>query len=322
MKNRLILILGLLIAAILVFYMFAFQVRYDEVAIRTTFGKAVEPTVSDAGVLEDRGSVYVEPALYFRLPPPIHQVHRYSTQIQILDDVIEEQQTADAFSVIVRVYAAWRVSDPLAFHRSLGSMDRAADQLKALLQANRGIIGAYRFDELVNVDAQRIKLREMEEKMAARLQEAVDQIGYGIAIEQVGVRRLVLPEKVTEKVFERMKSVRQALAANAEEMGKGRAQGIRSEAESVKERILAFARGRAEQIRAEGIAEAAQYYRVFGQTPEAEQFAIFLQKLEAMKQAFKHRTTFVLGSDFAGLEYFKNPPDVQPKAVEQQVTGR
>ncbi len=298
MKNRLILILGLLIGGILISYMFAFIVRYDEVAIVTTFGRVTEPTETDPG------SVKREPRIYFRWPQPIQQVHHYSTQVQLLEERASEQTTADGFSVVVRSYLAWRIDDPLKYHRTLGGPDQARKVLESRLAVINEVIGRYRFDQLVNLDKDRVKLAEIEALAAAEMQKQLEGSGYGIKVEQVGIRRLVLPEQVTTQVFERMKTVRQAMAADAESIGKGQAARIKSEAESLKQRILAFARLRADEIRAQGIADAATHYRVFGQSKEAEQFAIFLREMEAIKEMFKHRTTFILGSDFAPLKHF------------------
>ena len=59
MKNSLTLLLGTVVTAALLSYMFLYQVRYDQVAIRTTFDKA------------DENSVQSTPGLRWRLPWPI-----------------------------------------------------------------------------------------------------------------------------------------------------------------------------------------------------------------------------------------------------------
>ena len=61
MKNSFTILMGAVIAAALLSYMFLYQVRYDQVAVRTTFDKA-----------DDEGSVQTDPGLKFRLPWPIH----------------------------------------------------------------------------------------------------------------------------------------------------------------------------------------------------------------------------------------------------------
>jgi regulator of protease activity HflC (stomatin/prohibitin superfamily) len=62
MKNSFTILMGTVIAAALLAYMFLYQVRYDQVAVRTTFDKA------------DAGSVQKDPGLKFRLPWPINKV--------------------------------------------------------------------------------------------------------------------------------------------------------------------------------------------------------------------------------------------------------
>src|SRR5687768_6368194 len=118
MKNRLTLVIGILVVLVLLAYMFMFQVRYDEVAVRTTFDRAEQDDVLNEGDTEEAG-------LKFRLPPPIQRVHTYPKRLQILDDPIEERLTKDNYSVLVRTYLAWKIDDPLAFFRTLKTVDNA-----------------------------------------------------------------------------------------------------------------------------------------------------------------------------------------------------
>ena len=114
MKNSFTILIGGLIAAALLSYMFLYQVRYDQVAVRTTFDKA------------DAGSVQDTPGLKWRLPWPIHKVTHYSKRLQLLEDKIEELQTADGKSVIVRTYLTWRIENPLDFYVTLKDPSEAA----------------------------------------------------------------------------------------------------------------------------------------------------------------------------------------------------
>ena len=70
--------------------MFCYQVRYDEVAVQTTFDKA------------DNSSIRETPGLKWRWPWPINKVALYPKRLKVLEDKIEELQTADGKSVIVR----------------------------------------------------------------------------------------------------------------------------------------------------------------------------------------------------------------------------
>lgn len=287
MKSSFTIVLGLFIALVLAAYMFTFTVRYDEVAILTTFSRAQAPAVDEQGQVIDQGSVRRQPRLYARLPWPIQQVTVYPTRLQLLEDQLEEQQTADANSLIVKTYLAWRIDDPLAFFRRLKTVGAAQEQLHALLRDTKAVVSRYAFAQLVNTDPTQLRLRQIEQEMLEQVRHRLADTGYGITVEQVGIRQLVLPERVTAAVFERMKSTRQRMAEKARSEGAAQAAAIRSEAESASQRILAFAEQRALELRAEGDARAAQYYDVFNQDQD---LAAFLRRIETLKAALPGAT--------------------------------
>jgi membrane protease subunit HflC len=296
-KNSFVILLGALLVALLLSHMFCYQVRYDQVAVRTTFDKA------------DESSVQETPGLKWRWPWPVNKVTLYSKRLQVLEDKIEELQTADGKSVIVRTYLTWRIADPLAFYVTLKDPAEAARQLSSRLREVRGLISTYRFDELVNTDRGRIKLAAIEGEAAAALDAALTKSGYGIKVESVGIHKIILPEATTLKVFETMIAARERLAENALQEGQAQASAIRSEASSARERILAFAERRAQAIRSQGDREAAGLYESFAKN---EDFAIFLRKVEALKKMLDHNTTFVLSAESLGiLDWFSRPPETQ-----------
>jgi len=297
MRNYTSIIVGIAVVLVLVIYSITYQVRYDQAVVVTFFGAADETSVVD------------EPGLKFKLPWPIQNVHDFSTRVQILEDNFGEQQTADGASVILRTYVAWSIEDPLKFFKTLRNVDNANESIRALAENVRGVTGDYRFDDLVNIDPQQVKIDELEEKATTKLSDLTKAQDYGIAIHQVGVRRMVLPENVTTEVFNRMKAERERLAQNARSEGESQAAAIRSKAESSRERILAFARSSAEAIRAEGQREAAQYYGVFA---ENEDFAIFLRKIEALPTILENNTTYIFDANsITPLDLLANAPDEQ-----------
>ena len=306
MKNSFTILMGAVIAAALLSYMFLYQVRYDQVAVRTTFDKA------------DAGSVQTEPGLKFRLPWPIHKVTHYSKRLQLLEDTVEELQTADGKSVIVKTYLTWRIENPLDFYVTLKDPAEAQRQLSSRLREIRGLISRYRLDELVNLDKNAIKLAEIEDQAKATLEKSLAQSGYGLKVESVGIYKIVLPESTTQKVFETMITTRERLSENALQEGQAQASAIRSEAESARERILAFAERRAQTIRSKGDREASKEYESFAAN---EDFAVFLRKVEALKKMLDHNTTFVLSADSLGiLDWFNRDPGqaapAQPRAPQ------
>jgi len=294
MKNSFVLLVGLAIVGVLLSHMFLYQVRYDQVAVRTTFDKA------------DAASVQDGPGLKWRWPWPINKVTLYPRRLQLLEDKIEELQTADGKSVIVRTYLTWRIVDPYRFYVTLKEPAEAAKQLSSSLREVRGLISNHRFDELVNLDRSKLKLGQIEADAARMLDAALEQADYGIRVESVGIHKIILPESTTSKVFETMIASRERLAENALQEGQAQASAIRSEAESARERILAFAERRAQAIRAQGDREASTQYQSFAKN---EEFAIFLRKVDALKKMLDHNTTFVLSAESLGiLDWFNKAP--------------
>lgn len=294
MKNSFVILVGVLLVALLLSHMFLYQVRYDQVAVRTTFDKADESSIQEA------------PGLKWRWPWPINKVALYSKRLQILEDKIEELQTADGKSVIVRTYLTWRIADPLSFYVTLKDPDEANRQLSSRLREVRALISRYQFDELVNVDREKLKLATIEQQATEALSAGLEQAGYGIRVESVGIHKIILPESTTQKVFETMIAARERLAENALQEGQAQASAIRSEATSARDRILAFAERRAQAIRSQGDREAAVHYESFAKN---EEFAIFLRKIEALGKILDHNTTFVLSADSLGiLDWFNKDP--------------
>jgi len=298
MKNPFAILVGGLLTLVLLSRMFLYQVRYDQVAIRTLFDKA------------DARSVEQSPGLKWRLPWPIHEVTHYSKRLQLLEDRLEELQTADGKSVIVRTYMTWRIADPLAFYVTLKDPAEARRQLASQLREVRGIISEYRLDQLVNENRELLALDEIETRARTALDTTLADAGFGLTVETFGISRIVLPESTTAKVFETMIATRERLAESALQEGQAQASAIRSEAESARDRILAFAERRAQAIRSQGDRDASAEYAGFAQN---EEFAIFLRRLEALEKMLKHNTTFVLSAEALGiLDWLEQQPRSRP----------
>jgi len=305
MKNKMTVGIAVVVLGILALNGFTYQVRFNEVAVVTTLGQADEGSIvrgddPDAGLFGN---------LNLRVPPPFQQIITYDSRVRVLESRLEEQQTSDAKAIVVSVYLTWRIDKPLQFYRTLRTAknhpdepDREAEKrIKDHLRDARSVFGTFTFDELTNTDPTKLKLADAEkailEKVRASMGGGADG-GYGVTIESVGIRQIVLPQAVVENVFERMKATREKLASAARTDGEQIAATIESRADNDRERILAFAKFHADSIRSKGEAAAATYYKDF---QKDESFAIFLRKLEAYKNIFKHNTTFMIDANEGGL---------------------
>lgn len=277
------LIITVVVLALLIFgsLLFFFQVRQTEVAIITTFGK---PT----------SKPYSEPGLYFRLPPPIQNCYKLDKRIQNFDGKFEETLTSDGFNLLVMTYVGWRISDASAFFPKFpgGSIAEAEKTLESVVRsAKNEVVGQHPFSDFISTDESKLKFAEVESEILAKVQQRVAANNYGLEVKFLAIKKLGLPESVTQNVFDRMQSERQVLISKIQFEGEAEASNIRSKAESESAKILANAEAEATRIRGEGDAAAAKSYAVFQQNPD---LANLILKLNALELTLKDKATLIL----------------------------
>ncbi len=281
----------LLIVVLLGAYMFTFTVRFDEVAVRTRFNRVV---------LSGEGQTSLAPGLHFKLPSPIDSVRRYPKNLQHLEDLLQEQQTADSFSVVAKLAVDWRIVDAEQFYTNVRTIQQGEAKLVPLMQDLRQFISNYNFTDLVNPEPEMVRLNELEAEMTAALQSRVlsSETSYGIEVERVAVVRLILPQSTSTGVFTSMTQKRNALAQEARSAGEAEAGKIISEAEANRTRILSFAETAAGQIVNRGRTQVAQLLAVFQQNPGV---AIFLQRNDGLRAILENQPTIILDGQDIGL---------------------
>jgi modulator of FtsH protease HflC len=266
-------LLGLIFALML----FTFQVRITETAVVTTFGR-FSRSIS-------------EPGFNWRLPWPVQKVYLFDNRVQNFERMFEQTTTRDAITIMITVYAGWRVVDPRLFLETQnGDFVKAASSLEPHIRdAKTGIISQHPFSDLVSTNAASLKFDQIETEMLAQVQKKARD--YGVQIDFMGIKQLGLPESVTAKVFERMKAERQTLVKKFQTEGEREARIMRAQADSEAKRILAEAQAQAIKIEGEAEAKAAEYYRVMQKNPE---LANFIFQRNTLEQSLKEKTTLIL----------------------------
>jgi len=280
MKTQIIIrgLIGALVGALLLFVMLTFQVRQNERIVLTRFGRPVR--------------VLVEPGLYGKWPWPIETVNRFDARLDFYDARISEALTRDKRNVIIPVYVAWRIDDPLKFLQSLGSADNARSKLDGLVTSARNtVLGGYDFSQLVSTNRDEVKIPEMEHTITDLVAQQAKQ-SFGVAVEQVGIKRLTLPEANTQFVFERMRAERAQFAAQYRAEGQQQADEVRAKTDADKVVILADASKYSEETRGKAEAEAAHIYTAAHEKDPS--LYKFLRELDALKQITATNTTVVL----------------------------
>lgn len=296
-RNLLTLVVGTLLLVIFGLLLFVFQVRKSEVKVVTTFGKLT--------------TVKTEPGAYFKWPWPIQKVHKLDQRLQNFEDRFEEVLTPDGYNLLANVYVGWRISDPKVFFPKFGdSVAQAEKTLEAVVRnAKNATVGQHPLSHFISTDENELKFSDIENEILKKVQGQLTASNYGIEIKFVGIKKLGLPESVTQNVFERMKSERQVLIAEIENKGKAEADIIRSTAERDASKILAEADAQATRIRSEGQAKAKESLAVFQKNPE---LAVFLLQLEALETMLKEKSTLVLDQNTPPLNLL-NPAQPSQK---------
>jgi membrane protease subunit HflC len=126
--------------------------------------------------------------------------------------------------------------------------------------------------------------------------------GFGVAIEDVRLRRADLPEENTQAVLSRMKSERERIASQARAEGAEAAARIRANAERDRTVLLADARATADRSRGEGERQAIKIYADAFQ--QDTKFYEFYRTMQAYREAFgngQSRLVLTPDSDFLRL---------------------
>lgn len=292
-QNPLTIAIGVLLILIVGLLLFVFQVRQSEVVVVTTFGKPTRDVTS--------------PGPHLRLPWPIENVHRFDQRVQNFEDKFTEGLTQDSFNLLASVYVGWKITDPKAFFpKFAGTSEPIAEaerRLDAMLSnAKAGIISKHPLSDFLSPGGEGNKFVEIEKEILDLIQGQVQANNYGLKIEFLGLKKLGLPENVTQSVFERMQAERKVLADRLQSEGEAEAAKIKSEAERTAAEKLYAAEGQATEIRGKGEAEAAKSLSVFQQNPE---LANFIFRLNALEVSLKDRSTLIFDQNTPPFDLFR-----------------
>src|ERR1043166_6138111 len=209
-KNPLIWFIGVIVAIIFVLLLFTFQVRKSEVALVTTFGKPTR-TIDQPG------------KLYLRAPWGIEMVHRFDQCVQNFEDRLTEGLTRDGKNLLTSIYVGWKITNPSEFFSKFGganSIGEAEKQLERVLGgAKSAIVGKHPLTDFVSATDNGTNFIAIENEILAAVQSQVQSNNYGLAIEFLGIKKLGIPEQVTQQVFDQMTKERSVLVSTSQAEG-------------------------------------------------------------------------------------------------------
>jgi len=296
-RNLITVIVGALLVVILAMLLFAFQVRYGQVAVVTTFGKPVHN--------------YDKPGLYFKWPWPVQRVYKFDGRIQNFQDKSNETITRDNNDLIVTIFAGWKISDASEFYpKFLGSVPYAQNVLEGMLRnAKNAVVSSNNLSAFVNPDPAQLRFDQMEDQIQDMVQAQLDTNHYGMQLEFIGFKKIELPQSVTQSVFDRMKGERQVLINREQYDGIKEASIIKSTADRQAAETIANANFIAKQIQGEGEAVAAKVLPVLEQNPA---LANYLLSLDAIQQSLDRQTTLIFDERTPPFNLFTGIPTNGP----------
>jgi len=286
MNNRLGIALAGALAVVVVANMSLFTVDQRERAIVFQLGE-VKEVITTAG-------------LHVKWPL-IQNVRYFDARILTLDTPDAERYiTSEKKNLLVDTFVKWKINDARQFYISVGDEVQAQTRISQTVNATlREEFGKRTVHEVVSEDRNEIMkiVRERTNQDAKKI---------GVEIIDVRLKRVDLPQEVSESVYKRMDAERKSVANQLRSEGSAAAERIRAEADKEREVIIANAYKEAQRVKGEGDAKAAAAYaQAFGQNPE---FYAFYRSLEAYRSSFKNRSDVLVlepNSDF--FKYLKGP---------------
>ncbi|MBE0619404.1 MAG: protease modulator HflC [Burkholderiales bacterium] len=286
MNNRMGIVLAFVLAAVVLTSMTLFTVDQRERAIVFQLGEVKE--------------VITTPGLHFKWPF-IQNVRYFDARILTLDTPDAERYiTSEKKNLLVDTFVKWRIIDARQYYKSVGDEARAETRISQTVNATlREEFGKHTVQEVVSEDRDVI-MKVVRE----RANQDAKQIGVGII--DVRLKRVDLPQEVSDSVYKRMEAERKSVANQLRSEGAAASERIRAEADKEREVIIANAYKDAQRIKGEGDAKAAAAYaQAYSQNAE---FYAFYRSLEAYRSSFKDRSDLLVlepNSDF--FKYLKGP---------------
>jgi membrane protease subunit HflC len=244
--------------------------------------------------------VVEDPGLHFKLPL-IQNVRYFDTRILTLDTRDAERVTTEGnVPVLVDSFVKWRIRDARQFYLSVDRESIAQDRLNAIVRSELSAeFGRRKLEAVISTERD-----EIMERLRDRVNKAVAQLGIDVI--DVRVKRIELPQDVSERTFARMVSERQRAANEMRSGGAAEGEKIRADADRQRSVLVAEAYSEAQRIKGEGDAKAAAIYnKAFSADPE---FYAFYRSLDAYRATLQKRSdVLVLDPNVDFLRYLRSP---------------
>jgi membrane protease subunit HflC len=245
-----------------------------------------------------------QPGLHWKLPWPIDSALLIDMRRRVYETGQTEMLTRDKKNIIARTFVVWRVGDPLAFTQAIGVQGGAEAKLDGLLtNAAIGTLGGHDLSALVSTNPSDLQVDQIESELLAST-APVAMHNYGVALEQIRLERIALPEENVTAVFDQMRAERRQFAAKYQAEGEQAASKIRSDAELEAARITAKGAEETARIRGESAAQVAKTYADAHRiNPELYRFT---RSMDSLDKLVTGNTSLILRTDSEPFSLLQN----------------
>ena len=284
MSNRIFLGLIVGVIALIVLAMSAFTVRETELAMKFRFGEIVR---ADYG-----------PGLHFMVPM-VNNVRKFDRRIITNNYPSEQFLTSEGKILRIDFYIKWRIEDVSRYYQATGGdEDVAAGRLGSIVKDGiKGVIARRTIQQVVAAERAEFtgEILKITENPTA---------GLGLELVDVRVKKIDLPDEVSESVFLRMRQDFDRQAKELRARGAESAEKLRAEADRERTEIIAQAYRDSEIIRGDGDAKAADIYaKAYERNSE---FYSFHRSLEAYRESIgTDSDVLVISPDSDFFKYLK-----------------
>ena len=275
-------------------------------AIITQFGDPVGGAITNAG-------------LHIKIPF-IQKVHYFEKRILEWDGDPKQIPTSDKRYIWIDIFSRWQIVDPLKFYQTVRNETFAHGRLDDIISGTtRDIISSNSLIELVrNTNRELIFTQEYDASSLEGVKEEPIDFGrskiadrvfasseslvaeYGIKLIDVNIKRINYVEEVRMKVYERMISERQKIAAKYRSEGQGSSAGILGKMQRELDQIQSEAYETAQKIIGKSDAKAIKIYAdAYNRDPD---FYQFLKTLETYEKTIDEKNTLIMTTD---SDYYK-----------------
>lgn len=285
------LILSLIICLVMLIAMCSYSVGQSEAAVITSMGKQELET---------------KPGLHFKLPWPIAKTTILSTKRQIFTGSARDIPTSDNILLSSQLAATWRITDPLAFRNSLGSLTEAKSTLKSLIETSQeSTLRSKTRQQLFSSNGMSSTEKELLQALNSKT-----SVNYGISFDFIGITSFNVPATNSESILARMKDERNKEASLILSKAESEAKVMRDQADTKKAKLLASAEGEARRKRGTRWVSITEQYE---NHLEYSDFILFLKKLDALGEVSRYDTTLFIDPNTPIYDVLKAPKSTESK---------